>query len=90
MTTRVHYIPGEGGLTRVETEVDELLEACVELLTVARVRRDSEIPHEMHDLRPWNYLMKGAWKKLTELVESAAPGRVDEEIRALKARGRGF
>lgn len=55
------------------------LNAAVELLAVAEIRGDDELPHPWDDEKPWTARMQDAWLEFRKVVELARPGAVHHE-----------
>ncbi len=58
----------------------ELLSAAIELLAVAELRGDDELPHPSDDEKLWTARMQDAWGDLREKVESISPDSIYEEV----------
>lgn len=61
-----------------------ILDAAVELLAVARLRGDDDLPEPHNDPKLWTRRMQEAWSELDAAVGEAAPGSVDAEFACAK------
>ena len=65
---------------RIE-ELEELMDATIELLAVAEMRGDDELPHPADDPQLWTARMQDAWSDLRDHVESIRPDAIYEEVK---------
>ena len=65
-------------------ELETLLDAAIELLAVAEIRGDDELPHPVDDPLMWTARMQDAWTDLREAVEYVKPYAINEEVSVLR------
>ena len=58
----------------------KLLNAAIELLAVANMRGDDDLPHPADDDKLWTCRMQEAWCDLSMQVEAINPGLVQKEV----------
>lgn len=66
------------------SDLSDLLYAAVELLAVAEVRGDDELPHPADDDKLWTARMQSAWNDLREQVEFVEPDAIADEVATMK------
>lgn len=64
--------------SRKSVRSSDLLADCIELLSVAFVRGDDDLPHPANDAKMWTARMQDAWTQLRIRVEQLAPGELDK------------
>ena len=55
-------------------------DAAIELLVVASLRGDNELPHPSADSKHWTARTQTAWDELYQIVEMLSPVKVEEGI----------
>lgn len=61
-------------ITRLRAELEaarDIVNASEELLEVARLRGDDELPHPCDDQKLWTARMQTAWEELGSLIDAA-------------------
>lgn len=61
-------------------ELEELVDAAIELVAVAYVRGDSELPHPADDPLLWTARCQDAWGDLVDVIDKVRPGELSKEI----------
>ncbi len=62
------------------SQVEMLLDAAIELLAVAELRGDNDMPHPADDNKLWTARMGDAWNELQEQVSRISPNAVYNEV----------
>jgi hypothetical protein len=73
-------------LLAASRERDRLADAAVELLAVAKLRGDDELPHPANDPKLWTARMQAAWCDLESATEASRPNAIAESVSLAQAQ----